>query len=160
LTTHDPAAPFDRSTWNRLMASISLDEVKLSSASWRRMLAATPIPNQAARVATERADLLVTVPMRAPEGRIKPLTWVLRPRKERTVRLDALGREVWSLCDGQRTVEGIVDAFANHHQLTFHESRVSVTEYLKLLVQRGALAVALAKEPEPASPADAEDADP
>ncbi len=144
------------------MPAVTLDEVRLSSASWRRMLEATPVVNEAAQVTPDGPGLAVTVPLQAPPGRAKPLSWLLLARKERTVRLDALGKQVWDLCDGTRTVEGIVDAFAQRHHLTFHESRVSVTEYLKRLVQRGALAVALV-EPSDAPEVDAspsEEADP
>jgi len=130
------------------MPAVTLDEVRLSSASWRRMLEATPVVNEAAQVSPDGPGLAVTVPLQAPPGRVKPLSWLLLARKERTVRLDALGKQVWDFCDGHRTVEAIVDAFADRHHLTFHESRVSVTEYLKRLVQRGALAVALVDRPD------------
>ena len=57
------------------------------------------------------------------------------------MRLDRLGSQVWQLCDGVRTVEDVVDEFARLHRLTFHEARASVTAYLKMLVQRGVLAM-------------------
>jgi len=66
--------------------------------------------------------------------------------EKRTLRLDRLGSEVWDLCDGQRTGEGVVDDFAQRHRLTFHEARAAVTVYLKTLVQRGALALEMPEE--------------
>ena len=60
-------------------------------------------------------------------------------KRFRSVVLDRIGRTVWDLCDGQRTVERVVEEFAGRYGLTFHEARVSVTTYLKELVQRGAL---------------------
>ena len=55
--------------------------------------------------------------------------------------LDKLGTEVLELCDGSRRVEEIVDEFAAKHRLTFHESRVAVTGFLRSLVQRGLIAI-------------------
>jgi hypothetical protein len=55
--------------------------------------------------------------------------------------LDALGRGVFDLCDAHRTVEDIVDAFAAAHHLTFHEARISVTQYLRELIRRGVCAI-------------------
>ena len=60
--------------------------------------------------------------------------------------LDHLGVEVWERCDGTRTVEQVVDEFAQKHALSFHESRVMVTEYLRELIQRGVLAIGLPGE--------------
>jgi len=50
------------------------------------------------------------------------------------------------LCDGERTVEAIIDAFAAEHRLTFHEARVAVGGYLRSLMARGALAMVMAQE--------------
>lgn len=57
-----------------------------------------------------------------------------RPRR---VHLDALGREIFFACDGQATVRDIISRFADHHHLHFLESRVLVSSFLKLLVERG-----------------------
>jgi len=57
-----------------------------------------------------------------------------------------LGSQVWRWCDGERTVEAVVDAFAAAHGLTFHEARVAVAGYVSSLVKRGALAIAMPKE--------------
>jgi hypothetical protein len=109
--------------------------------SWREMLAATPIPNGAAEVEQTKTGLLITVAIEKPASLPLPLRWVIHPRKERRLALDALGKAAWELCDGKRTVEEIIDAFAGRYDLEFHESRVAVTEYLRTLVQRGALAM-------------------
>jgi hypothetical protein len=50
------------------------------------------------------------------------------------------------LCDGKATVESIIDEFAARHRLSFHESRVAVTGYLKTLIRRGVLAIELSEE--------------
>ncbi len=115
----------------------------LSAVSWRPMLRAVPHRNEAAEVQppAEDGSLRISVALRRPWWGFPPITWIIQPSKKRTVELNALGALVWELCDG-RTVEEIVDAFAARFSYTFHEARVSVTEYLKSLVQRGVLAIA------------------
>ena len=51
-------------------------------------------------------------------------------------------------CDGRQTVEAIVDRLAANHKLTFHESRLAVMQFLRMLMQRGAVAVQLPGGPE------------
>lgn len=112
--------------------------------SWEAMLQARPVANAAAQI--ERADadeVKITVKKQRPWFLKPPLSWVVRAKSHRTVTLDRLGTQVWQLCDGQRTVEEVVDTFASAHRLSFHEARIAVTGYLKGLVQRGALAMVM-----------------
>ena len=115
--------------------------------SWRRMLEATPLRNAAAAVEADGAEgLRVTVPTARPRWLVPPLSWLMPVRRTRRVRLDRIGARVWALCDGARTVEAVVEAFAAAYNLTFHEARVAVTGYLRQLVQRGALAIEMPAE--------------
>lgn len=115
-------------------------------ASWRRMLAAIPRRNAAAEVIKEAGSVRIAVQSRPPWWLVGPLRWLLPVRRARVVRLDRVGGWVWGLCDGERTVEQVVEAFADRYNLTFHEARVAVTGYLRQLVQRGALAVEMPPE--------------
>jgi len=112
------------------------------SDSWRQMLAGKPVRNVAARV-EQNADDSVAIYVKRPRRWYvrPPLSWIVPFAPERRVALDQLGTRVWTLCDGTRTVEGVVDAFAAEHRLSFHEARVAVTEYTRRLVQRGVLAI-------------------
>jgi len=110
------------------------------------MLEARPVRNAAAETVREASgELAIAVKRKRPRWHVPPLSWVVALKPTRTVRLDPLGAQVWELCDGERNVEAIVDAFALEHRLSFHEARVAVTGYLSQLVQRGALAVAMGK---------------
>ncbi len=112
--------------------------------SWKRMLRTRPVQNTAADVKQEgEKGVRITVKKIKPFFLIPPLSWIIRPRLTGSVLLDGLGSQVWDMCTGERTVEDIVDEFARRHRLTFHESRVAVTNYMKLLVERGALAMAM-----------------
>ncbi len=116
----------------------------MNSTRWNVMLQARPIQNHAARVELGR-DGTVSVWVRQTQRLRPPLAWIVPFRKERLSRLDSIGRNVWSLCDGRRTVEDIVDEMAAQYRLSFHESRVAVTGYLKRLVHRGVVAIEMAE---------------
>ena len=121
------------------------DAVDLSrEADWSGMLRAQPTRNSAAR-AVENGSTGVTlyVRRRRPAWLVPPISWVVPYSAEREVRLDALGRQVWQWCDGNLTVEEIVDRFKDEHRLTFHEARAAVTGYLQKLIQRGVLAIVI-----------------
>jgi len=69
-----------------------------------------------------------------------PLSWVLPFRNKKGIALDGLGRQVLESCDGQATVEHIIEDFARVHQLRFHEARQSVLVFLKMLLERKVVA--------------------
>ncbi len=126
------------------MKDATSDAVTAPEGTWRQMLEARPVRNSAAEVLREEADVIsIEVKMKKPRPLFPPLSWFVRSRTTRTIRLDRLGSQVWELCDGERTVEDLVDEFARHHRLTFHEARASVTAYLRMLVQRGVLAMVM-----------------
>ncbi|MCX7935608.1 MAG: PqqD family protein, partial [Planctomycetota bacterium] len=115
-----------------------------SRGDWRPMLLAKPIPN--ARVEIERWDdgsRRLTVPRRRPWYWVPPLSWMQPFCDQQTIVLDRLSGRIWDLCDGERTVERIVEIFAAEERLTFHEARVAVTQVIEGLVRRGGLAIAM-----------------
>ena len=81
----------------------------------------------------------IRLPLRKLNWLVPPLSWVFPTRESKLLRLDGLGSEVFRLCQQEREVQWIVDAFAERHRLTFHESRVAVTQYVRSLVERGVL---------------------
>jgi hypothetical protein len=108
-----------------------------------------PMPNVAARVTVEGAGLIVWLPIRRTWWTSGYLVNILPFRAEKGFALDTIGREVFEACDGQRDVETIVEEFAARHRLRFAEARASVALFLKTLVQRKIIALALhTEEPE------------
>ncbi|HMO49931.1 MAG TPA: PqqD family protein [Kiritimatiellia bacterium] len=91
----------------------------------------------------KRTQMILKVPTKRPSYLVPPISWVVKPPTHRSLYLDRIGADLWEWCDGRTTVEQVVEKFAAKHNLTFHESRVSATTYLKELVKRGALAVAI-----------------
>lgn len=112
---------------------------------WKDMLATTLYRNIKVEASwnDRRTRLTLQIPTRRPGWLVPPVTWVVRPPTHRALVLDKLGGDLWEWCDGKHTVEAVLEKFAIKYNLTFHESRVSATNYLKELVRRGALAVAI-----------------
>lgn len=109
--------------------------------SWRDKLAAVPRHNDAADVSLDEAGLVqVTVAHVRPRWLVPPLTSIIRLTPSRTWKLDRMGSEIWKLCDG-RPMEDVIDAFARAYDLTFHEARVAVMQYMTTLVRRGLLGI-------------------
>ena len=106
------------------------------------LLDAVPLRSRTVR-GEKRPDggWLLRVPLRRRWYTRPPLAWLMPLGRDRAIGLDRLGSEVWEACDGRRTVQEIVDLFAAAHDLTFHESRLSVTAFLRLLTLRGLVVV-------------------
>lgn len=114
---------------------------------WMGLLRSRPVRNASARVATRDADrVTVYIRQKRPAFMVPPLSWIVPFKRERPAVLDKIGTLLWNQCDGERSVEQVVDSFRSRYGLTFHESRAAVTAYLKLLTERGAIAIATQEE--------------
>ena len=107
-----------------------------------QFLAAVPMVNHAAALTPMAAGgLLVEVPIPRPRYLVPPISWILPFSGQRRIELDKLGRAVLELCDGRRSVERIMETFAADHALTFREAQLSVTQFLRMLTERGVIAI-------------------
>jgi hypothetical protein len=109
-----------------------------------RLLDAVPAANRAVRVERRGSSVVLFVPIQQSFWTGPPFSWFLPFRKERGFALDALGEEVFSACDGQRTLEQIIERFAERHRLRFHEARVSVMQFVRMLSERKLVALIVA----------------
>jgi hypothetical protein len=116
---------------------------KLSQREWTALtLEAVPYVNQTMELTRRRdGSALASVPLRRPRFLVPPLSWILPFSSERRVQLDKMGMALLSLCDGRRTVEAVIEKFAEDHRLTFRESQLSVMQFLRQLTDRGIVAI-------------------
>lgn len=107
------------------------------------LLSAVPVHNSSV-TQTDGPDgkLLVEVPLKRPGWLIPPISWVLPFSSHRRVELDAIGASVFNACNGEQTVEEIIEAFAEAHALDFREAQLPVTQFLRQMTQRGLIALA------------------
>lgn len=108
------------------------------------LLAAVPHRNRAATVApVAGGGALASVPLQPNRLLAWAGRWLLPPVSEvRRVQLDALGVSTLELCDGRRSVEQIAERIAADNGLTFREAQLSVAPFIRMLYERGVLAVA------------------
>lgn len=106
------------------------------------LLSAVPVRNESIRFEKHGDDqLLVYVPIKKRWYMGPPLSWIMPLSRDRVIALDKIGREIWELCDGQHRIEQIVEKFAEHHHLRFHQARLSIMEFLRQLTRRGLIVV-------------------
>lgn len=119
-------APRTRGNWHDMLNTVLHRNLKVT-AEWN----------------DHRTHLTLKIPTKRPGYLVPPISWVVHPPEFKSIILDPVAADLWEWCDGQRNVEQVIELFARKHNLTFHESRVSVTTYLKELVKRGVWAVAV-----------------
>ena len=109
--------------------------------SKQHALAAIPVPNSdVTTIVRASGQILIQYPVTLRPWLAK---WV-RPFKGtapniryRKLELDNLGTDVWQMIDGKRTVQDIIDEFAQIHQLAVAESESAITQFLRDLGKRG-----------------------
>jgi len=68
---------------------------------------------------------------------VRLLAVVLPIPRQRIVELDAVGEEVWQLCDGNHTLREMIRMLEQRHKLTRGEAEWSLRSYLRDLGKRG-----------------------
>ncbi len=93
----------------------------------------------------EEGNVVATLTRRAGlKGKV--ITFFLAVPEARPIVLDEVGSFVWDMCDGQHSVEQIVEALRQKYKLSRREVEISLNEYLRMLGKRGMIAVAVPRE--------------
>ena len=100
-------------------------------------LSAVPHRNTEMRLQRLREGVLASIPIPRPRWLVPPISWILPFSGLRRVQLDGPGTAVLDLCDGQRSIEQIVETFARDNKLSFREGQLAVSQFLRELVGRG-----------------------
>lgn len=111
----------------------------------RESLAGVPVLNDNVDVQTRddgRITLVITKKRSAGFwGRFQPR------EMSRTVKLDELGTFVFKQINGRRNARQIVDMFARRFKLNRREAEFSVVEFIRQLVRRNAISIAMKQVP-------------
>lgn len=101
------------------------------------ILSAKPIRNPLIKwEIQESGDVQMVIPLKK-TTKLKILSYLFRVPGRKTVVLDRLGTEVWLVCDGETTVNEIIEKLCKKHKMSRKESEVSLFSYLQQLVKRG-----------------------
>lgn len=101
----------------------------------QQALASIPVRNAALRWHNKDGEIHLFIPRK--RSRVGDLiTRLFRLPDEKQVNLDKVGSGVWELCDGNHSVEQILEYVQRRHKLSRREAEVSVSAYLKILADR------------------------
>ncbi len=116
------------------------DDLDTSARNYDELLDSVPTPNLSAK--TEKSSqhaLVVRVPIRKRWFNSAPFNWIMPTRTHRSLGLDAVGREIFQMCDGRTRAERIIEKFSRRYVASFHEARLAVSRYLQMLVRHGVI---------------------
>lgn len=105
-------------------------------------LAIVPVRHPLVKWERAEGEVTLSIPMRDDRiaRAVKSIIKTLRMAKElpecRQLGLDEVGLDVWELCDGVRTIDGIVQSVTGEYKLTRREAEASVTMFLQTLAKK------------------------
>jgi len=111
------------------------------------LLKSIPVKNKlTTEVFDSELGLLIKVPIRK-KWYIKLIEIIaFNSKSHRALQLDSLGVVVYKECNGNNTLENIIDKISEMFCLTFHESRLIIMQFLESLIQNGVIAVLVGGE--------------
>ena len=104
-----------------------------------------PIRNEAVSVRTVDNDELEITVYRKKTKSVILLSKLFRLPVTRKIILDKIGAYVWTLCDGNKTVNDIMKIFSKKYSLGREKAKKSLLIYLRQLIHRGLIAIAAPK---------------
>lgn len=113
-----------------------------------QVLSSRPIRNEQLRTEELEDGGIRIYALRREAWWIKLLSVIFPIATERRIELDAVGRQVWELCDGEHTLRDMAEAFQKRHKLTRIEAEWSLRNYLKDLGRRGLVGFVVEKREE------------
>jgi hypothetical protein len=111
--------------------------------SLEQIYAGIPFKNEKARVTKVSDGTVLDIPLRKPTGGWKVLAFVMPLAHEHRIFLDKIGSLIYGRINGITDVEQMIHEFASAHKLGLIESRELVINFLKKLLKRGAIVIAL-----------------
>ena len=110
-----------------------------------RLLMSRPIRNEAVSVRTvDNNELEITI-YRKKTKLVVLFSKVFKLPETRKIILDKIGACVWTLCDGNKTVNDIIKVFSKKYSLDREKAERSLLVYLEQLIRRGLIAIAAPK---------------
>lgn len=100
------------------------------------MLSSRPVRNRFLAWKERGERVFVIFKRRSSKGAVL-LSKIFRIPEEKIVELDPIGARVWKMCDGQSTVEGMIETLSEENRLEYKEAEVALLQFLKTLAKRG-----------------------
>lgn len=132
-------------TLDRIMVSLHLKKEQ-GGLTREQAMSAWPVRNPSLTTHEDDEGLIAVELPRRKDWVGNALGFLFFVPESKPVQLDEVGSFVWNLCDGDHTVNEIVDALAKEYKLNRREVEVSLTEYLQKLGKRGMVGFAVPRE--------------
>ena len=104
-----------------------------------------PIRNEAVSVRTVDNDELEITIYRKKTKSVVLLSKLFRLPVTRRIILDKIGAYVWTLCDGNKTINDTIKIFSKKYSLGREKAEKLLLIYLRQLTHRGLIAIAAPK---------------
>lgn len=130
---------------DRIMVSLHLKKEQ-GGLTREQAMSAWPVRNPSLNTHDDPEGLVVVELPRRKDWVGGALAFLFFVPESKPVQLDEVGSFVWRLCDGEHTVNEIVDAMASEYKLNRREVEVSLTEYLQKLGRRGMVGFAVPRD--------------
>ena len=116
------------------------------------VMGAYPVLNREIEVLLqEPRRMILSVPIRERWWTRRIMRWLVPTNRYKRIELDERGMSFYEMCDGEHTVRDIVDYFAERYDLTFHEARIAVANFVEALLKRGIIVLAGKENATPSS---------
>jgi hypothetical protein len=113
------------------------------SLSREQSLASVPLRNTAVDEEETDEGFARLVAPRRQSWWVRVMAKVFYVPESHRVTLDEIGTFVWRQCDGKHNVRDIIQALCKRYKLHRKEAEVSVVAYLRQLMKRGLLGIAV-----------------
>ena len=106
-----------------------------------KLLGGVPYRNRRVTLEENENGAVLWAPLRRRWWMRAPFNWIMSFSDKKGFRLDPVGLEVWKACDGERTIQQIINDFSREHRVSFHEARIAVMQFVQTLAKRELVAV-------------------
>ena len=100
------------------------------------MLGSKPVRNELVEWERDENGEVVIRLTRVDNWKVKVLAKLFYIPKQRKIGLDTVGSQVWEMCDGKHSVDGMIQILAKEYKLNRKEAEVALMAYLKKLGQK------------------------
>ncbi len=102
----------------------------------KQALAVVPVRNPLIEWERRGKEIHLSIPMRDDCVARLVKRFLRNVPERRRVALDEVGAAVWELCNGERSINSIVESISRSYKLTRREAEASVTMFLQTLAKR------------------------
>ena len=120
-----------------LLQRVGLKKRKQMPLSREEAFKARPVRNPQLKWRINEEELVEVIVPRRKDIFGRAVGFLFFVPENRPVTLDEVGSRVWHLCDGEETVDEIIQVLSEEYKLGRREVEASLTEYLRTLGQRG-----------------------